>query len=618
MIKKQIHFLISLAVAAAMISCNPTETQTTAPSPPDWAQDAIWYQIFVERFYNGDTTNDPTPEDIHAASNFLPVPAGWSVTPWTHNWYEQESWAKEMNVPFYDGLQLRRFGGDIQGIIDKLDYLQDLGVTALYLNPINDAPSLHKFDARNWRHVDVNFGPDPEGDKRIMESEDPDDPSTWKWTSADKLFLELVHKLHQRDMRIILDYSWNHTGVEFWAWKDVVKNQQNSEFADWYEIKSFDDPDTPENEFKYQGWANLSSLPEIKKVKVDGERHHGHPYEGDIYPEVKEHIYAVTKRWLAPEGDVSKGIDGFRLDVADQIGMIFWRTWNNYVKSINPDAYLVGEIWWVDWPEVLMDPTPYVQGDVFDAVMFYQIYRPARYFFAETDFEIDAKQFFDSLQFQWNRLPEATRYAMMNTAATHDAPRLLTSFYNPGKYKYNAKPDADSTYRTGKPSPETYRRVKLYLMHQFTIMGGPQIWAGDEMGMWGADDPDTRKPLWWPEYVFEPEFRNSILPEEKIYDEVGFNREWFGFYRKLISIRKENPVLARGDIEFMTAEGKLLSYKRFDGTNEIIVMFNLQAGPHSFDLPQGAVYRDLMSGEEFSGQAGVDNLSGRILKRITS
>jgi len=166
MIKNSTYFLPLLITLLMMTSCKQIQTQKnkTMDSPPEWAQEMIWYQIFVERFNNGDPANDPTRETIHAASDFRSVPEDWSVTPWTHNWYEREEWAKNLDVDFYGGLQMRRFGGDLQGILDKLDYLEELGVTALYLNPINDAPSLHKFDARNWRHVDVTFGPDPKGD----------------------------------------------------------------------------------------------------------------------------------------------------------------------------------------------------------------------------------------------------------------------------------------------------------------------------------------------------------------------------------------------------------------------------------------------------------------------
>lgn len=612
----RVYLVPFTALLIILVSCQEPNQKKDISQPPSWANEVIWYQIFVERFNNGDPSNDPTQETVAAASNFYQTPDDWSVTPWTHSWYEQEDWAVNMEVPFYDGLQLRRFGGDLQGVLDKLDYLEDLGITAIYFNPINDAPSLHKYDARNYRHVDVNFGPDPEGDLALIASEVPDDPSTWKWTSADKMFLDLVEELHQRGIRVILDYSWNHTGVEFWAWKDIVENQQNSKYKDWYAIKSFDDPATPENEFEYEGWLNLHSLPEIRKVDVTTERITGYPYEGDINKGAKKHIFAVTERWLAPNGDVSKGIDGYRLDVADHVGMKFWRDWREHVKAINPEAYLVGEIWWAEWPDKLMNPVPYVKGDVFDAVMFYQVYRPARYFFADTDVSITADQLVDSLQFQWSRLQKPVRYAMMNTAATHDSPRLLTSFNNPNKYKVDANPRADSTYKTGKPDPETYTRTRLYLLHQFTSIGAPHIWNGDEMGMWGADDPDCRKPLHWPEYEFEPESHNNFQHGDKIFDEIKFNQAHYDYYKRLIQLRKDNPVLSEGEIEFIKTKGKLLGYLRKNDQEEMIVLFNLSKEPAEFQLPEGKSYSGLLEDKNtYTNTVSVESLGAFVGKR---
>jgi|TARA_B100002003_G_C14132295_1_gene544536 glycosidase len=584
--------------------------------PPTWAKNQIWYQIFVERFNNSDPTNDPLPHNISSSTDFRPVPGNWEVTPWTNNWYETDKWAKNMDGDFYSKLQHRRYGGDLQGVIDKVDYLEDLGITAIYFNPVNDAPSLHKFDARNWRHIDVNFGPDPEGDNKIIESEDPGDPTTWKWTAADKLFLNLVDSLHQRGIRVIVDYSWNHTGIEFWAMKDVIENQENSSYKDWYDITSFDDPTTPENEFKYHAWFNIKSLPEIKKVNVTTKRTPGHPYEGDINPGAKKHIYDVTKRWLSPNGDISKGIDGYRLDVADHIGLEFWRDYRKFVKSVNPDAYIIGEIWWEAWPDRLMDPTPYMQGDIFDAVMFYHLYKPARYFFANTDLKLDAAQLKDSLEFLWTKLDKPMQYSMMNTAATHDSPRLLTSFDNKSLYKVWAKPHEDSTYNTGLPDEETYTRVKLYLMHQFTIPGAPQIWNGDEMGMWGADDPDCRKPLWWNNMDFDDEYQNNFQPGEKEYTKVTFNEEHFDFYKKIIRIRRDNPVLATGDIKFIVAENNKLMYSRFDNNDEIIVLFNLESEPESFELQKGYSYLNLFSNSSFKSSIILEPFSGMILKQL--
>ncbi len=617
--QKSIKALIySFILSFVFLSCKEANIKNQISNPPTWAKDVIWYQIFVERFSNGDTLNDPTPETIYSSSNFIKTPENWSITPWTQEWYKEEDWANQTAQDFYSNLQLRRYGGDLQGVLNKLDYLEDLGITAIYFNPLNDAPSLHKYDARNYRHIDVNFGPDPKGDIKIIKSENPADSTTWKWTSADKMFLKVIEEAHKRNIKVVLDYSWNHIGVEFWAWQDIIKNQEKSPYKDWYIINSFDDPNTPENEFKYEGWLNIQSLPALKKINATEGHQPGHPFEGDLQADVKKHIFAVSKRWLAPDGDTSKGLDGYRLDVADHIPMGFWRDYRKFVKSINPEAYLVGEIWWEQWPDLLMNPVPYVSGDVFDAVMFYQVYRPARYFFAKTDFEIDARQFVDSLQFQWERISDETAQAMMNVAATHDSPRLLTSFANKNKYKYNANSRADSTYITGKPSAETYKRLKLYLMHQFTNIGAPHIWNGDEMGMWGGDDPDCRKPLWWPELQFEPENIHSTLAREKEYVEVGYNRDLHDYYKQLCYIRNSNlNVLSSGNIRFITAEGKLLAYNRSVDDEEILVILNAGENPIEYELPSGVKYIDLMTKEEIhSNTILLDAISGKILRKI--
>jgi cyclomaltodextrinase len=264
----------------------------------------------------------------------------------------------------------------------------------------------------------------------------------------------------------------------------------------------------------------------------------------------------------------------------------------------------------------MMDPVPYVSGDVFDAIMFYQAYSPARSFFAKTNKHLNANEFSDSLQGLWSSISPANRYAMMNVSATHDSPRLLTCFYNSGKYKYNAIPSNDSTYKTGKPDDETYKRVKLYLIHQLTNIGSPHIWNGDELGMWGADDPDCRKPLWWKEFQFEPETRTNLLKRKKVYDTIGFNNEHFNFYKKIIQIRKENPVLSNGEIEFIKTDGNCLSYRRFNEHGEILVMFNLENEKRAFELPTNDRYINLLDGTSISGNViSLDPLAAAILRR---
>jgi glycosidase len=249
--------------------------------------------------------------------------------------------------------------------------------------------------------------------------------------------------------------------------------------------------------------------------------------------------------------------------------------------------------------------------------MFYQIYRPAKYFFSETLYPLDARQFKDSLLYQWNRLPEPNRYGMMNVSATHDSPRLLTCFNNPGKYKYHAKPSEDPKYRSGKPEAETYRRVRFYLIYEFTGIGAPHIWNGDEMGMWGGDDPDCRKPLRWKEFTFQPETRNPFTKDSIDKDPVAFNQELFDFYKKMIRIRHENPVLSSGKIRFIKSEGKALGYHRYDGHQQIVVLFNLEPKKISFDLPEKGNYQNLLDDQKIGGAAiTLDPMSAVVLKKL--
>lgn len=296
--------------------------------------------------------------------------------------------------------------------------------------------------------------------------------------------------------------------------------------------------------------------------------------------------------------------------------MGFWRDYRKFVENVNPEAYLVGEIWWEKWPDKLMNPAPYANAEVFDAVMFYQAYRPARGFFAQAEPVADAKQLADSLQKEWNRLEEPYRYAMMNVSATHDSPRLLSCFANKGKYKFHASPHEDTSYMSGRPDEDTYTRVRLYLAHQFTMIGCPHIWNGDEFGMWGGDDPDERKPLWWKDLKFDPETRTNILPGPKTYDVVGFNQELFDYYKQLIKIRKDNIVLSDGKLEFIKAEGNILIYKRFNDSDIIYVLFNIGKEPFKTSLADGTKFTDLLDGNKvYPKEINLPEMTVMILKK---
>jgi glycosidase/S-formylglutathione hydrolase FrmB len=561
---------------------------------PAWSKDAIWYQVFVERFRNGDPTNDPTAHDIEGFTD-RPAPPGWRPTPWGWDWYREEPWAKASGKAFYQTVQYRRYGGDLQGLLDRLDYLQRLGVTALFLNPINDAPSLHKYDARNYHHIDRNFGPDPRGDEARIAKEDPADPATWVWTSADSLFLKLIREVHRRGMRIIVDYSWNHTGTRFWAWQDILKNQRASKYADWYEIDRLDDPSTPDtNEFSYRGWAGVPWLPEWKKVGRPAGMNHG-AIEGNLVPAVRDHIFSVTKRWLDPngDGDPSDGVDGFRLDVADVVPLGFWRDYRHFVRSINPEAYLVGEIWWERWPDRLYDPAPWVQGDVFDAVMHYQWYPPARSFFVGAPPHRSASAFITGLDSLGLGVSPDHQRAMMNLTGSHDTERFGTSVYNPGIYKYHATPREDSTYRINRPDAATRRTEELILVHQFTYVGAPHIWNGDEVGMWGADDPDERKPLVWSDLRYDDETTHPFgrtRPRDRVVPDTAL----FRVYQEMIALRKEHlRLFVDGEFRWLAhddARGTVAYERALDG-ERAVVLFNTSKAAQTITLPLTGRYR---------------------------
>ena len=590
------RFLLLLVLSGLLVvGCGPigkkdsVKDEKTLASVPTWAKEAIWYQIFVERFRNGDPSNDPTPTDM-AGSYPDKLPANWKITPWGHDWYSHEPWLDSVKVKgFYSKIQARRYGGDLQGVLDEIDYIQSLGVTAIYFNPLNDSPSLHKYDARNYTHIDRNFGPDPKGDVVIMDSEIHDDPSTWKWTSADKLFLKVVDEFHKRGIRVIMDYSWNHTGKTFWALNDIRKKGKDSKYIDWYTITQFEDPSTPGHILKYEGWGgNNPYMPVLKKDIIPPDDNIM-PFEGNFHSEsLKKHIFDVTRRWLDPNGDgnPADGVDGFRLDVAGEIPMGFWREYRKVVRSVNPQAYLVGEIWWLEWPDKLLNPRVFLEGDQYDAIMNYRWFRIARGFFGQAEPVLTPTGFVREIKRINRGINLENLQAMMNVASTHDSPRLSTSLYNKTMDKYKAKPSDNPDYKINKPDSLTRKEQILLLIHQFTFLGAPQIWNGEEVGMWGADDPDCRKPMVWDDITYEDERAAYDPAKSRPVDQVRPDTVLRSFYNELCKMRKENPVLVYGNLTFSLADDRnmLLVYSRRTGNDEIVVVFNRSAKQQSVEV----------------------------------
>lgn len=548
-----------------------------APSAPSWVQDAVFYQIFPERFRNGDPSNDPVRESMDYLEY---VPESWSVSEWTKDWYAKDAWEAEKSEDVYASMFDRRFGGDLQGVIDQLEYLQNLGITAIWFNPVFHAASLHKYDGSSFHHIDPHFGPDPDGDLAIMATEN-EDPTTWQWTAADQLFLDLLAEAKERNIRIILDGVWNHTGRGFFAFQDVLENQAASAYAEWYDVTSFDDPDTEENEFAYASWWGYESLPEFAN-NAEGT---------DLIAPVKDYVFAATQRWMDPngDGDPADGIAGWRLDVAEDVPAPFWRDWNSYVRSINPDAYTVAEYW--------HQADEFIDERGFSAVMNYHGFAmPVKGFFA--DGMISADQFAADVSERWSAWGEDRRFTQLNLVDSHDTPRIASMIVNRvdayegggNEHDYDGGrigPRSHDDYDVSRPD-ETSRSIQRMVgLFQGIMPGAPITYYGTEAGMWGADDPDDRKPMVWLDLDYEDEQEGPFGPLDTA-SPVEFDLPLFNWYAGMNAFRHEWEVLRSGSLDMAAIEGTEmgLHVHRTLGDVHADVWFN--RGAEAIELPLDA------------------------------
>lgn len=416
---------------------NPADVHT----PPEWVKNAVFYQIFPERFANGDPSLNP--ENTEA---------------WTHD-----------TVPTADNF----FGGDLQGVIDNLDYLTELGITCIYFTPFFEGFSNHKYDTIDYLKVDPQFG----------------DNKTAK---------KLVKEAHKKGIRIMLDAVFNHSGYYFPPFQDVLKNGEKSRFKDWFHIKEFPLTTEPLN------YDTFGFVPSMPKLNTENR-------------EVKAYLLEVARYWVE---DI--GVDGWRLDVANEVDHRFWREFRDTVKRANPEAYILGEIW--------HNSMAWLGGDQFDAVMNYPVTNSIIDFFVKDD--IDAETFMGRLDAMQIAYPQQANEAAFNLLDSHDTPRLLTI----------AEGNKD--------------RLKLAVLFQLTYMGAPCIYYGDEIGMDGGDDPGCRKPMIW---------------EEKHQD-----LELLEFYKNVIELRKDHKALQDGTFKFLSAkkDSKYTAFERTDGNNRFIIIMN--------------------------------------------
>ncbi|RYZ49258.1 MAG: alpha-amylase, partial [Chitinophagaceae bacterium] len=434
-----------------------------------------------------------------------------------------------------------------------------------------------KYDALTYHHVDPTFGPDPEGDKKLIATENPLDTATWVWTKADLLALKLIEEVHKRKMYIIFDGVFNHLGVKNFAFQDVEKNQQASPYKDWFMVDSWRDS-AKGTTFRYKGWFGVKTLPELKEDSTG------------IVAGPKQYIFNATQRWMNPMNRGAKnGIDGWRLDVAYNVGHPFWKDWRKWVKSINPQAYLTAE---------LVDPIektrPYLSGDEFDATMNYNFAFLVHDFFVQDSTASSVTQFDAGLKSLREAFGDGVALNMQNLMNSHDATRLASAVANPDGKKFGdwgayfnwSQKSNNRSYNARKPTAEQRQKQKLIIAFQMLYLGSPMFFYGDEAGMWGANDPDCRKPMVWPEMAYSTETFN---PNQTTHDpdEVAFDHDLFNWYKTFIGLRQQSKALRLGSFTTLATDNanKLYAFMRSYGKEEVMVIVNRSNKPVSFTHP---------------------------------
>lgn len=455
---------------------------------PEWSRGMVWYQVFPERFANGNPHNDPTQERSTTVSWGLSfdettieeVERAWMLSagePRRFGYDPNRQGGSIANVIFQ-----RRYGGDLQGVYTYLDELQSLGVQGIYICPIFTSTSLHKYDAADHRHIDPTLGhPGETTSTGVVLADphwDPSDETTWGWTTADEWFIEVfVKAVHDRGMKLMLDGVWNHVGIDHWAFNDVRKQGDASRFADWFEVE-FDDNGKLAGWKSWNGWSG--GLPVFQQTE-----------HGDLVSGPKEHIMAVTRRWMDPngDGDPSDGIDGWRLDVANEVGRPFWKDWRELVKSINPEALIVGEIWF--------DAAEYFDGTAFDSQMNYPIAFAVSDWLSIGHMKGDAESLAGRLGEVYSHDLE-TDLGQLNLMTSHDTERLGSLMENDFQRGFDneAHPWRHSDrYERDLVSDDAMVRALVSNLVMVANPGSVMIYNGDEFGMVGADDPDNRRPI---------------------------------------------------------------------------------------------------------------------------
>ena len=502
---------------------------------PDWAKGAVMYQVLLDRFYNGDVDNDVVTNEYQYVGKLAQKIDDWG------------------QLPNADGIR-EFYGGDLQGLIDKLDYLKELGIDVVYMNPIFVSPSNHKYDTQDYDAIDPHYGRIVLDGGEVLDEEAPDNLKASKYIirtteqanidASNALFAKMVEEAHSRGMRVILDGVFNHCG-SFNKWMDREKFYANSHdyppgayttnaspygtFFNFYNKGAW--PDNPH----YDGWWGYDTLPKLN-------------YEGS--PKLYQYILEVAKKWVSPPYNA----DGWRLDVAADLGYSkefnhkFWREFRRSVKEANPEAIILAEHYG--------DPSDWIRGgDQWDTVMNYDAFmEPITWFLTGMEKHSDEfrgdlignhQAFFGAMTHHMSRFHTQSLQVAMNELSNHDHSRFIT--------RTNHR-----VGRTGTVGPAAASEgINIGIMYEAVVMqmtwpGAPTIYYGDEAGVAGWTDPDNRRTYPW----------------------GNENMTLINLHKALISLRKAYKCLKVGSIKFLHGEHNVVCYGRFDHEHRLVIAVN--------------------------------------------
>ena len=505
-------------------------------STPNWAKGAVMYQIFTDRFYNGDKSNDVETNEYYYIGDYSRRVTNWDKYP------------ANMGVREF-------YGGDLQGVMDKLDYLQELGVEVVYFNPLFVSPSNHKYDIQDYDYIDPHYGKIVDDGGEVLPDGVTDNSQATKYKkrttglknleASNELFIKLVEELHRRGMKVILDGVFNHCG-SFNKWMDRERIYEGEKDYEPGAYVSADSPyrsyfrffkEGPENwpyNGNYDGWWGHDTLPKLN-------------YEDSV--KLENYILYIGRKWVSPPYNV----DGWRLDVAADLGRSneynheFWQKFRRAVKDANPNALILAEHYG--------DPSDWLKGDEWDTVMNYDAFmEPVTWFLTGMEKHSDEAReellgnidnFIGSMAHHMSNMLTPSLQVAMNELSNHDHSRFLTRTNHMVGRVEHLGPEAANEYVNKAVMREA-------VVMQMTWVGAPTVYYGDEAGVCGFTDPDNRRTYPWGHE----------------------DQELIAFHKEAIRIHKEHPALKTGSLKILGGEENILSYARFKGHDRIIVVIN--------------------------------------------